>query len=101
MLQDEHLEAITETLPKLECLILDGDDDAEYMENPSGKSVSNEGIQALVQLASLRRLHIGIADTLEFDDHPITAAGPASLTALNQLTSLTCRCKMSPGGEGY
>ena len=73
MLQDEHLEAISETLPKLECLILDGDDEAEYMDDLLEKPVSNEGIKALVQLTSLRRLHIGIADTREFDDYPITS----------------------------
>ena len=96
MLRDEHLEAISETLPKLECLILDGGVDVAYADD----TVSNEGIQALAKLTSLRKLHLDIdADTREFDEYTITSAGPASLTALNQLTSLTCRCNMSPGNE--
>ena len=100
MLMDEHLEAISETLPKLECLILDGGAVTDYADDPLEDIVSNEGIQALAKLTSLRKLHLDIiADTREFDEYTITSAGPAFLTALNQLTSLTCRCKMSPGSE--
>ena len=101
MLMDEHLEAISETLPKLECLILDGGVGVDYADDQSnGTVVSNAGIQALAKLTSLRKLHLDInADTREFDEYTIMSAGPASLTALNQLTSLTCRCNMSPGDE--
>ena len=63
--------------------------------------MSNKGFRALAKLTSLRKLHIDIANKRKVDDSlfPITSAGPAFLTTLGQLTSLTCRCNMSPGDQ--
>ena len=98
-LQDAHLEAISETLPQLECLILDCEDDADDFDDSGDDAVGNKGFAALAKLTSLRKLHLQVKQGENFNDYPITSAGPAFLTTLNQLTSLTCRCKMSPGDE--
>ena len=101
MLRDMHLEAISETLPQLECLILNSDADYSECEIDSGdQTMSNSGFKALAKLTSLRKLHIEVPDWRDTGDAPVvTSAGPAMLASLNQLTSLTCSCRMSPGHE--
>ena len=100
MLQDMHLEAISETLPRLECLVLKSSlDYPGYGLDSFDKTVSNEGFKALAKLTSLRELHIEIADSKDIRPPFVASAGPAFLTTLNQLTSLTCHCTMSPGDK--